>query len=53
MGNVFVQGLFSPRVYRHPTRSAVYFVLGDYYVGVGLRGDLDWYREWLSQTFTV
>ena len=51
--NDFVQGSFSPCVYRHKTRKLWYFVHGDDYVGIGSETDLEWYRTQVSKRFIM
>ena len=41
----FKQGMFSTCVFAHRSKFLLYFVHGDDYVGLGVRGDLEGYKE--------
>ena len=47
----FKQGMFSSCVFAHRGKFLLYFVHGDDYVGLGVRGDLEGYKAKLSERF--
>ena len=49
----FKQGMFSTCVFAHRSKFLLYFVHGDDYVGLGVRGDLECYKAKLSERFII
>ena len=49
----FKQGMFSTCVFAHRIIFLLYFVHGDDYVGLGVRGDLEGYKAKLSERFII
>ena len=49
LDNAFKQGMFSTCVFAHRSKFLLYFVHGDDYVGLGVRGDLEGYKAKLSE----
>ena len=49
----FKQGMFSTCVFALRSKLLLYFVHGDDYVGLGVRGDLEGYRAKLSERFII
>ena len=49
----FKQGMFSTCVFAHRCKFLLYFVHGDDYVGLGVRGDLEGYKAKLSERFII
>ena len=49
----FKQGMFSTCVFAYRSKFLLYFVHGDDYVGLGVRGDLEGYKAKLSERFIV
>ena len=49
----FIQGIYSPCVYRHKTKRMWFFVHCDDYVGLGLRNDLLGFLAQLKARFLV
>ena len=49
----FKQGMFSTCVFALRSKHLLYFVDGDDYVGLGVRGDLEGYKAKLSERFII
>ena len=49
----FEHGMFSTCVFAHRSKLLLYFVHGDDFVGLGVRGDLEGYRATLSELFII
>ena len=49
----FLDGMFSTCVFAHRSKLLLYFVHGDDYVGLGVRGDLEGYKAKLSERFII